>query len=105
MKHLQHTRVFQHGRSVRLRAFCERHCDFPGNHFAVVRQPGSAQQVVDAEQRPFLFGGFRADQLHLDVEPFGHGGGATQLRHAVARAGHDQAPHLSPADRMSGLAF
>ena len=49
MKHLQHTRVFQHGRSVRLRALGERHCGFAGNHLAVVRQPGRAQQVVDAE--------------------------------------------------------
>ena len=50
-------------------------------------------------------GGLRADQLHLDIEPFGHGGGATQLRHAVARAGDDQAAHLFPAHGMAGLPF
>ncbi len=100
---IQHADVLEYLCALAPRPFGQGERHFLGNHLAIVREPGGAEDVVNAEQRPFGERGLRLDQLHFHAEPLGHCRRAAQLVHPFRGTRDDEAAHLFPAHGVAGF--
>ena len=112
-RHLGHPPVFDgepgdaglhhHAGALVARALGQRLGQAGGVHMAVGRDVGGRQHPLDGHDGEQVSRLLRPDDMHLQAEALGHGGGALDLHETRLGTSEAQAAHLLPVHRLAGF--